>query len=295
MQPDHFNVLLVRPETTSAHNLYRGAATLLCSALQRLGYPARIVENEFVFDATNIVVGAHQLEPRVADTLPVDTIIYNTEMIVGRPLFLPALIPFVQRFETWDYSQRNVRAWAEQGICARVRWLQPGYVPECTTIDPATPTDIDAVFYGHVTPRRRAVLDKLADLDVRVYVLQDMYGAQRDRYIARARLILNIHADPQSVFEIARMSHALSNRRALVSEVDTHDEIDAELREGIAFATAEDIPQLCRSLLDDEPRRLALAERGFETYRRRDFTASVGKLLAAREAQVAGEASFRTA
>ena len=291
MQPKHFNVLLVRPQTTSAHNLYRGAATILCSALQRLGHPARIVENELVFDAANIIVGAHQLESGVADTLPADTIIYNTEMIVGRPLFLPALIPFVQRFETWDYSRRNVRAWAEQGISTRVRLLQPGYVPECTTIDRATPTDIDAVFYGHVTARRRAVLDRLADVGVRVYVLQDMYGAQRDRYIARARLILNIHAAADSVFEVARMSHALSNQRALVSEVDTHDEIDADVREGIAFASAEDFPRLCRNLLDDEPRRLALAERGFEAYRRRDFVALVGKLLAVREAQPAGEAS----
>jgi len=258
---------------------------ILCSALRRLGFASRTVENEVIFDATNIVVGAHQLEPEVAESLPADTIVYNTEMIVGRPLFLPALIPFVRRFETWDYSDRNVRAWGELGISEHVQWLQPGYVPECTTIDPATPADIDAVFYGHVTPRRRAILDRLADAGVRVYVLQDMYGAQRDRYIARARLILNIHADAQSVFEIARVSHALSNHRALVSELDAHDDIDDDLREGIALASAEEIPQVCRSLLDDEPRRVALAERGFEIYQRRDFTAAVGRLLAARDAR----------
>jgi hypothetical protein len=69
-----------------------------------------------------------------------------------------------------------------------------------------------------------------------------------------------------------------------VSEVDTYGEIDPDLREGIAFGTAEELPRLCRSLLDDDARRLELAERGFEIYRRRDFTAAVGNLLAARAA-----------
>jgi len=279
---ERFNVIVVRPESFLHHNAYIGAARLVCAALRRLGYLARIAENEMIFDATNIVVGVQYLEVEVADSLPANTIIFNTEMVVKYSPFLPALIPFVRRFETWDYSESNVRAWRDHGISDRVRWLRPGYVPEATTIDPATPTDIDAVFYGHVNPRRQAILDRLADLNVRVCVLQNAYGEERDAYVARARLLLNIHSRPDSMLEFARISHALSNRRALVSERSRDDEIVDDLREGIGFADEAALPALCRSLLDDEPRRVALAERGFEAYRRRDFTATVRALLDAR-------------
>jgi hypothetical protein len=278
---ERFNVLLVRPAQFIHHHAYTGVATLLRSALRRLGYPTRVAENEMIYDATNIVLGAQYLEPEVADSLPANTIIYNTEMVVSYSPFLETLIPFVGRFETWDYSEKNVRAWRERGISERVHWLRPGYVPECTTVDPRTPTDLDAIFYGHMNTRRREVLDRLAELGVRVQLLQNTYGPQRDAYIARARLVLNIHSRPDSLLEIARVSQVLSNHRVLVSERGDDTEV-SDLREGIAFADAEELPQLCRALLDDEPRRATLAEKGFELYRRRDFVATMRELLAAR-------------
>jgi len=284
---ERFNILVVRPAEFAHHQAYTSIATLLCAALRRLGYPSRIAENQMIYDATNIVVGAHHLEPEVADSLPASTIIFNTEMVVAHSPFLETLLAFVGRFETWDYSERNVRAWRERGVSGRIRWVRPGYVPECTTIDPSTPMDLDALFYGHVSPRRRVILDRLAEVGVRVHLLHDTYGQARDAYIARARLVLNIHSRPDSVLEIARISQALSNRRVLVSEPGEDAEA-ADLREGVAFADAKDLPELCRALLDDEPRRAALAQRGFELYRRRDFLATLRALLNARNGATSG-------
>ena len=173
---ERFNIIVVRPEAFLHHEVYSGAANILCAALRRLGHLARVAENQMIHDATNIVFGAHYLEPELVDALPPGTIIYNTEMVVSETPFIPALIPFVRRFETWDYSEANVRAWRELGVSERVRWLRPGYIPECTTIDPATPTDIDALFFGFVTERRQALLDQLAKLNVRVYCLRTTYG-----------------------------------------------------------------------------------------------------------------------
>jgi len=277
---ERFNLIIVRPEAFVHHQAYAGAANILCAALRRLGHLARVADNQMIRDATNIVFGAHYLESDLVDALPPGTIIYNTEMVVSHSPFLPALIPFVRRFETWDYSEANVRAWREVGVSERVRWLRPGYVPECTTIDPATPTDIDAVFYGTMTERRRIMLDELSATGVRVQYLQNLYGAARDAYIARAKLVLNIHSRPDSMFEIARVSQALSNHRVLVSELGTRDDVDADLREGIALAPLSEFAALCRALLDDHARRKALAERGFEVFRSRDFVASVGAMLA---------------
>jgi hypothetical protein len=257
-------------------------ARILAAALKRLGCPTRIVENELVHDATNIVVGAHCLDPDAAADLPSGTIIYNSERVFAASTYLPTLEAFVSRFETWDYSQGNVRRWAELGISDRVRWLRPGYVPECTTIDPATPTDIDALFYGHVNRRRREILDSLERHGIRTYVLRSVYGAARDAYIARSKIVLNIHDADEAVFEVARAVQALSNHRLLVSEHEGDDSVE-DLREGFVRGKPDELPALCRSLLDDEGRRVRLAERGFELFSRRDFLATVRDTLALRE------------
>jgi hypothetical protein len=237
-----------------------------------------------VHDATNIVVGAHNLEPALAETLPNGTIIYNSEMVLPRSPFLATLKAFVGSFETWDYSAANARAWRELGVSDRVRWLKPGYLPECTTIDPARETDIDLLFYGHVNRRRREILDALAQRSLRTYVLVNTYADARDAYLARAKLVLNLHIAPDGVFEIARAAHVLSNHRALVSEAGGLDESVEDLVDGIAIGEAAELPDLCRALLDDDARRKGLAERGFELLSRRDFVATVRDALAARGA-----------
>jgi hypothetical protein len=280
---EKFNILVVRPPDGSLfHHAYSGAAMVLGAALKRLGFPTRIAENEMIRDATNIVLGAQYLETELTDTLPPNTIIYNTEMILPSNPFLPTLVTFSKRFETWDYSERNMRIWRELGISQRVRWLQPGYVPECTTIDRATPTDIDALFYGQLNARRRAILDDLARHDVRTYVLQNRYGAARDAYIARAKIVLNIHATNDPVFEIARVSQVLSNHRLLVSESGGEDSVE-DLLDGMAIGKASELAQLCRALLADDDRRKTTAERGFELFSRRDYVASVRSVLAERD------------
>jgi glycosyltransferase involved in cell wall biosynthesis len=240
------------------------------------------VENEIVHDATNVVVGAHCLDTEAAATLPQNTIIYNSERVFSSSTYLPTLQAFVSRFETWDYSAGNVRAWRELGISDRVRWLKPGYVPECTTIDPATPTDIDALFYGHVNRRRRAILDELAKAGIRTYVLMNTFGGERDAYIARAKLVLNLHDAPDAVFEMARAVHVLSHRRLLVSE-STDDESIADLVDGMVIGDASELAGLCRKWLDDDERRMKLAERGFELFSRRDFPATLRDVLDQRE------------
>ena len=113
-----FNVMLVRPQDFIHHDGYSGSARQLCSGLRRLGYPARVAENEIVWDATNILVGVQNLEPELIETLPANTIVYNVEMMVSGSPFLPALSAFIRRFETWDYSAANVAAWRAAGVLA---------------------------------------------------------------------------------------------------------------------------------------------------------------------------------
>ena len=44
-----------------------------------------------------------------------------------------------------------------------------------------------------------------------------VYGAERDRLIARSRLVLNVHYFPTHIFEMIRVSYLLANRTAVVA------------------------------------------------------------------------------
>ena len=279
-----FNVLVVRPPAFLHYEAYMGSADLMQRGLQRLGYQAGISKNHLIPGATNIIVGAHYLDNALLEELPPESIVYNTEMVVRGSPFIKDLISFVERFETWDYSLANIEGWRAKGVSRPVRWLRPGYLPESTTIDPATPTDIDILFYGFVNGRRYDILKAMTEAGLNIYVAKNAYGDERSALIARSKIVLNLHSRPDSMLEFARVSQALSNHRVLVTEVGNYDEVDADLRDGIAAGTVEELTGICQSLLADDARRMALAERGFEVFSRRDFCVSLRDVLAARDA-----------
>jgi hypothetical protein len=203
-------------------------------------------------------------------------------MVVPGSPYVREMIPFVRRFETWDYSEANVANWQRLGVSDRVRVLKPGYLPENTRIDPATPTDIDALFYGTVNWRRDSIFADIGRSGIRVHVVTGVYGAERLALIARSKLVLNVHSREDSVLELGRICDALANRRVLVTDAQGHDDQNADLLAVMACGKPSELGGLCRELLDNEPRRHALAEQALAAYARRDFRQYLRDLLAAR-------------
>jgi hypothetical protein len=275
-----FNLLIVQPEDYVNYAPFLGAARAMCFALRRLGYDVRLAGNEFLRDATNLIFGAHHLAGDLAADLPADTIVYNTEQLRADGALVGALRPFVSRFETWEPDAGNVEAWRGLGLGGRVRHLPPGYVPESSTIDITTPTDIDVLFFGKVNPRRMVILDAIMRAGIRLHVADAIYLSDRDALVARAKIVLNVHAADDSSLEMARIAYALANRRALVTELGRAARLDPDLRDGVLAGANAELADMCRSLLGDETRRLALAERGFQAFSKRDLVATVKNALA---------------
>jgi hypothetical protein len=271
--------MLVSPGGPVAQGVLGGAATMVRDGLARLGLPARIVVNEYLHDATNIVFASHNLDPSLVDVLPRGTIIYNTEMVVPRSPFIASMIPFVRAFETWDYSATNVRRWRELGLGARVRHLQTAYLPEFTTVALDAPRDVDVLFYGHPSPRRDAALRAITDGGVDARSVAGVYGEDLSRWIERSRIVVNIHYRDEAVFEFARLSRALANRRCFVSESGGEEDVDAALRPGYVSVPVRELAATCRSLIEDSARRESIAQRGHDLYLTTDFTRNLARLL----------------
>lgn len=277
--PPPFNLILVSPSGAVPEYALAGSATMMREGLARLAIPSRIAVNEYLRDATNVLFAAFNLDPDLIPSLPPATIVYNTEMVVPGSPFVRGMVPFVRAFETWDYSASNVRHWNAMGLGARVRHLPVAYLPGFTVVDLDAPRDVDVLFYGTPSPRREAALRAIAEAGVEVRSLSGVYGEELRRAVERARIVVNVHHGDGAVFEFARLSRSLANRRCFVTESGGEEDVDPALRPGYVSVPVDRLASTCRALIDDPGRREAIAHRGHDLYRATDFSRHLAQVL----------------
>lgn len=237
-------------------------------ALRRLGADAEIVINKINRQRRAIVLGAIDLTAQEGSRLPSTSILYNLEQIRTLHPRNAHYLDLLRRYPVWDYSHRNIADLAGMGIDAH--HLPIGHVDEMSRIRNSPSPGIDVLFYGAVNPRRRAILDALGKRGLTVVSLEHYYGALRDQFVADAKLILNLHYYEAGIFEIVRVSHLLSNRKAVLTECHPDTEIDPDLLGGLAVAPYEELVEAACGLIADDARREALAESGWRCMRERD-------------------------
>ncbi|HEX7323120.1 MAG TPA: hypothetical protein VF299_09365, partial [Mycobacterium sp.] len=287
-----FAVAIVSPP--DHHDISGGAfyevAEALHYALLTLGHDS-VLTNRLDFDKRRTIVLGGNLLVQYALRPPKDPIFYNLEQL-GDDLpwmTMPEFVDLFRRYPTWDYSQANVEYLAALGL-PRPTYVPIGYVPELTRIAPAT-EDIDVLFYGALNGRRYAILRELCDRGLRVKWLPGTYGASRDAWIARSKIVLNLHYFEAKIFAIVRVSYLLANRRAVVSEHSADPTLERDLQSGIAFADYNELVDRCVELVGDERARRELAERGYQTFSARDQVAILHDALSA-DLGVAGHDTF---
>ncbi len=157
---------------------------LVRAGIKRLGHHVTTSENHWEADAVNIVFGAHHLLDSLgvwpAD-MPPRCILYNLEpLIPGAPWTARWFqTGFSSRYPVWDYSHANAIYRANHGWSGAWYTVPVGYIPAWTRINSHTQPDIDVLFYGSVSFRRRAVLDALGREGVKVQTLFGVYGPDR--------------------------------------------------------------------------------------------------------------------
>ena len=194
----------------------------------------------------------------------------------------------------WDYSAENARRLTALGAPS-VSYVPLGFVPELLRI-PAQGEDIDVLFYGSGNPRRHKILEALRARGLRVVALFGAYGEERDRAIARAKVVLNMHFYEAKIFEIVRVAYLLTNGKAVVAEAGPDTDIEADLRETVCGVPYDGLVDACVELVRDEARRAALGERARRVFaRRREEDILAGALGVERiRAASHGGASFGT-
>lgn len=238
---------------------FQELAETLRYGLLSLGHDC-VLTRKWPSDRRLILLGTPSI-PMLGGMPPSGTVLYHLEHVHhGSAFITPTTIAIFRQYPVVDFSKQNIDRFAAMGI--RARWLPIGYVSELTRIPPASEEDIDVLFYGTMTDRRRTVLDALTARGLRVTVIGGVYGAARDALIARAKIVVNIRGrEENSVFESVRVFYLLANKKVVVSERgDGHEDFAG----GVAFAEYDELADKCAELARDDEARRELGQRGFD-------------------------------
>ncbi len=278
-----FAVTVVSPPRYVHAAAFHEVAETLVHALRELGYEAELGSDPGAPGRRHVVLGAHLL-PHAGQRLREGAILYNLEQVQrGSPWLTPTLLDLYRNFPLWDYSQVNADALERMGV-PRPTVVPVGWMPQLTRIPPGE-EDIDVLFYGSINARRRAVLAELEGRGVRVHAAFGVYGAARDRLVARSRIVLNVHHYEAKVFEIVRVSYLLANRRVVVSERGRDPREEAPFESSVAFAPYGGLVSRCLDLLADPEERARRAALGLDAMVARPQTTFLRAALSAHAAR----------
>jgi len=240
----------------------------LKSGISKLGFETSISRDVKKLAGQVIVLGSNLIPQLGLSDIPKNPILFNLEQIqLDSPWMSQSYLNILKSYPVWDYSYKNIQELKNLGI-DNVTQCNIGYEPELTRI-PQSEEDIDILFYGSLNERRIKILNELRNKGLRVVSLFGAYGNERDKYIARSKIILNIHYYETRVFEIIRISYLLANKRFVISEGGQDTELEKPFAEGIVFSTYQELIEKCLLYLKDEADRKEIAEKGFNLMKQR--------------------------
>ena len=246
-------------------------------SFRELGFEAPIIRNADDITDYPIILGANLIPSLTHVSIPQSAIIYNMEQILAdSPWMTDQYIHLLRSFQTWDYSEKNISELHKLGV-TNVHFCGLGYSPAMTRITPAE-QDIDILLYGSLNDRRMIILQDLHDQGLTVHALFGVYGKDRDDYIARSKIVLNIHFFESKILEIGRIYDLLANRTFIVSETGSDRAMEEPLGDFLVFASYEMLRETCLRYIADDDLRHEIAEAGFrgiKTFSQTDFLKNV--------------------
>lgn len=263
------------------HQVIAEVVEAMQAALEELGAQVRLTEGEPAAGAFNIVLLPNLLDPELAARLPADAVLYNFEQIASARDNNPVFHVARRRHVLWDYSAANLARLAPEAGRDRLVHVPVGHMPALERIAPAREQDIDLLFFGAFTARRKAILKELHQAGVRLRAVFGVYGAQRDALIARARLVLNIHAESPAILEEVRLAYLMGNAVPVISEFGSDTKGDTALLAGLRAVPRAELASAAFALLGDPAALQALGAMGREVIRKRPETEILKRALRA--------------
>ena len=275
------NICIIKPNNYIHSLAYLEIAELLHYSVLELNQNSKISYNFIDINpkVKNIIFGAHLLNDDMINSIPSNTIIFNTEQIESineiwkRRILLLASKGIV----FWDYSNHNLDLLLTK-LNVKGRLFEIGFQKNLQRIKMNDNKEVDVLFYGSLNNRREKIINNLLKKNVKVKCLFGVYGKDRDDWIGKSKIVLNLHYYESKIFEIVRIFYLLTNAIPIVSEVDENTKLNNNYLKGIKGSNYEDVEKNILSLLENEKERKLIGLNGFniiKKYPQINFTKSI--------------------
>ena len=275
------NICIIKPNNYIHSLAYLEIAELLHYSVLELNKNSKISYNFIDINpkVKNIIFGAHLLNDDMINSIPSNTIIFNTEQIESineiwkRRILLLASKGII----FWDYSNHNLDLLLTK-LNVKGRLFEIGFQKNLQRIKMNDNKEVDVLFYGSLNNRREKIINNLLKKNVKVKCLFGVYGKNRDDWIGKSKIVLNLHYYESKIFEIVRIFYLLTNAIPIVSEVDENTKLNNNYLKGIKGSNYEDVEKNILSLLENEKERKLIGLNGFniiKKYPQINFTKSI--------------------
>ncbi len=214
---ENYRVVIIAPENNPHVAAFKELAVALVDAIRENGFDCDLKLNELNPHAINIILGFHLLQSNIPSGFRY--IVYQLEQLSeteGWMVHRPHMLDLLKGAEAvWDFSEENVQFLEKRGI--PTSFIPVGYSQALETV-PDIEKDIDVLFYGSRNERRERILLELLNRGFVVKALFGIYGEERDHWIGRAKLLINIHFYEANLFESVRVSYPVNNGVPVLSE-----------------------------------------------------------------------------
>ena len=278
-----FNICIIKPKNFVHYLAFKEVAELLHFSLLKLKFKSYINFNNFDTNPQikNIIFGAHLLTDDLINSVPNNSIIFNTEQIGSLNLnkkWINRIIKLTKRnIELWDYSDFNLQfMYNETKIKGKL--FEIGYQQELNRISLSKSPDVDVLFYGAINERRKYIIDKLVENKIKVKCLFGVYGENRDKWIANSKLVLNMHMYDSKVFEIIRVFYLMTNSVPVVSEYEKNTKINNNYLNGFKASSYDGLVKNIINLIENKIARIELGNKGsalIKKYPQEEFTKKI--------------------
>lgn len=205
------NICIIEPSGYKHSKAFEDVADVMQGGFRDLDYRIPIV---YTPTDKSLVFGAN-IQP---SAVPAGAVIFNLEQI-NTPWMSQEYLALLKQHEVWDYSAINLAGLRKHGIEAKKCGI--GYHECIRRLPRNVKPDVDVLFYGSQNEKRRAVWKEIEDAGVRCKWLFGVYGAERDDWIARSKMVLNTPFYDNGIFEIVRCSYLWANSKYVLHEPAT--------------------------------------------------------------------------
>lgn len=165
---------------------------------------------------------------------------YNTEPLHLTRKRTPEYLRLLDGADrVFDYSEPNLQFYSRAEFCP-IHLGVVGAPPDLAACD------IDVLFYGHPTPRRRAVVEAL-----QATVIHGVYGAALTAQIRRAKIVLSLNAYDDVNGNPFRVFPVLEAGGHIVAEWCQEEWFNKVVEQHGLVVPYEDMVSICQALLKE--------------------------------------------